>query len=232
MIENLYEKTSIMTGCFFKPYRELTLFKHVEEIKKLPNVLLKMLITHTPVHQKIFDSYDIVLYDRNNVVDDKRQFSYGAAESMLIRQGLIMSDYYNKEWMIKLGFDIIPEDIYKIFDWFDYTPKYKMVSMTHGNDGVGTLAFLINVKWGLKYLPEFRTVDKMFQGAEGTHLEFAIGKELINKNVFGDVYRIENGINAMFKQNVGCAEYCNDNWDWEYPQEENKKLLKKFKEES
>jgi len=226
-----YERTAIMTGCFFKPHRELTLFKHVEEIKKLPNTVLKMLITHTPIHHKIYDAYDIVLYDRNNVADEDRQFSYGAAESMLIKQGLMVANYYHKEWMIKLGFDLIPDEIERVFDWFEFTPKHKMVSMTHGRFGVGTLAFLVNVKWGLKNLPEFRTIDEMFQGKEGQHLEFAIGKHLVKRGVFEDVYRIENGINKMFKQIQGCPEYCNDNWDWAYPQEENKNLLKRFKGE-
>lgn len=225
------KNTAVMTGCFFKPHRELTLFNHTEMIKTLPNNILKILITHTPVHLKIFDTYDIILYDKNNVADEDRQFSYGAAESMLIRQGLLMADYYNKEWMFKLAFDVIPDEPIRMFDWFEYTDNYKMVSMEHGEYGVGTLAFLINVKWGLKYFPEFRTIDEMFGGVPGKHLEFAVGEHLLRQREFENVYRIEGGINKMFKQIEGCPEKCNDNWDWEQPVEENKSLLKRFKGE-
>jgi len=220
-----------MTGCFFKPHRELTLFRHLEKIKQLPNNLLKMLITHTPIHRNAFDYVDLVLYDKNNVADEERQFSYGAAESMLIRQGLIMADYYNKEWMFKLGFDVIPDDPYKIFDWLQFTDKYKMVSMTHGRLGVGTLAFLVNVKWGLKNIPEFRTIDDMWKGQNGKHLEHAIGEHLYNQGVFDDIYRFENGITDMFECWPKSPEQCNDNWDWEYPQEYHKNLLKRYKGE-
>ena len=222
---------AVMTGCFFKPHRELTLFHHVETIKKLPDSFLKMLITHTPIHSKIFDAYDIVFYDKNNVADEDKQFSYGAAESMLIKQGLMIADYYNIEWMFKLGFDVVPDNIENILDWFEYTDNYKMVSMEHGEYGVGTLAFLINVKWGLKYFPEFRTIDEMFGGVSGKHLEFAIGEHLLRQREFENVYRIEGGIDKMFKQTRQGVERCNDNWDWERPVEENKKLLKKFKGE-
>ena len=222
---------SFMTGCFFKPYRELTLFRHAEMVKTLPEVMLKMLITHTPIHPKIFDAYDMVLYDKNNVADEDRQFSYGAAESMLIRQGLMMADYYNKKWMFKLAFDVIPNEPERMFDWFEYTDNYKMVSMTHGEYGVGTLAFLINVKWGLKYFPEFRTIDEMFGNVPGKHLEFAVGEHLLRQREFENVYRIEGGIDKMFKQTLGGVERSNDNWDWEYPAEESKRLLKEFKGE-
>lgn len=202
---------SIMSGCYAPPHREVTLFKHAEIIHQLPDVFLKMLISHTPVHHNLSKYYDIILYDKNNVADPERQFSFGAAESMLIRQGLIMSNYYGIEWMFKLGFDCLPEDIFRIYDWIGKLDnKYMMVSMTHGDIGVGTLAFLMNVKWGLNYFPEFKTIDEMFDGQPGKHLEFAVGEHLQKNGQLDKVFKYENGVNTMFSQPMGVIDYRDD----------------------
>ena len=214
---------SIMSGCYAPPNREVTLFKHLSLINQLPEGFLKILVTHTPVHQNCFKYVDMVLYDNNNVVDE-RAFSFGAAESMLIRQGLILSKYYGIEWMFKLGFDCLPNNIKEVYEWLKHIEKYKMITTEHGGKGVGSLSFLVNVDWGLENLPEFRTVDEMFQGQDGKHLEVAYGEHIIKLGKWSDIYFYKN-INEMFKQSGNPIDYRDDCQG--VKQDEN--LLKSFK---
>lgn len=215
-----------MTGCWCPPNRQVTLFKHSELIKSLPDNFLKMLVTHSPVHQNIFKYYDIVLYDNNNVVDEKRQFSFGTAESMLIRQGLLLAKYYGMKLMYKFGFDLLPDDIFRIYDWLEHIEKgYKMVTHRHGNPGVGTFIFLVDVDWALKYLPEYRTVDEMFGGCENQHLEISYGKHIVKNGQMDKVY-FYNSSNKMFSQKIGNVEFYDDCQGCH--QDEN--LLAKYKE--
>jgi len=205
------EKTvGVMTGCFLHPNRDVTLFKHLQKIKSLPDWFLKILVTHSPLHKNVTKYVDMVLYDRNNVHNPDKQFSYGAAESMLMRQGLILCKYYNIEWMFKFAMDVLPDNIFKILDWIKHTDEgYKMVTFRHGNPGVGTLCFLVNVDWGLKYIPEFRTVEAMQQGTPGKHLEVAIGEQIKKSGQLDKVYYYDTP-NKMFDQRIGNVEYYDD----------------------
>lgn len=201
---------ALMTGCFAPRNRELTLFKHLDMISKLPDNFLKILVTHTAVHQNIFKYIDMLLYDKNNVVDSNRQFSFGCAESYLIRQGLLLSKFYNIKYIYKLGFDLLPDNIFEIYNWIKYIDDgYKMVTFKHGDLGVGTLCFLVNVEWGLENLPCFRTVDEIFNGTEGKHLEVAYGEKIIDNNNMDKVYFYDNP-NQMFNQKVGNIEFADD----------------------
>lgn len=201
---------AIMTGAFVPENRQVTLFKHLELIKQLPDNFLKMLISHTALHQNVQNYVDIYLYDKNNVVDPNRQFSFGCAESYLIRQGLLLAKFNNIKYMYKLGFDLLPNNIFTIYDWIKYIDNgYKMVTFKHGELGVGTLCFLVNVEWGLKNLPCFKTVDEMFNGTEGKHLEVAYGEKIIENNNMDKVYFYDNP-NKMFNQRIGNVDFNDD----------------------
>jgi hypothetical protein len=201
---------AIMTGAYVPYNREVTMFRHAELIAALPDNFLKMFISHTPVHKNISKYYDIVLYDSNNVVDEKRQFSFGCAESYLIHQGLLLADFYNLEWMYKLGFDVLPDDIFNIYNWLEHIDKgYKMVTCRHGDIGINTMCFLVNVKWGLRYLRRFDTIDDMFNGKENKHLEIAYGERIVKDGEQESVYYYETP-NKMFNQKIGCVEYSDD----------------------
>lgn len=217
---------AIMTGAFVPDNRQVTMFKHLELISQLPDNFLKMFITHTPVHENVQKYVDLYLYDKNNVADPERQFSFGAAESMLIRQGLLLSKYYNLKYMYKFGFDMLPDNIFAIYDWIEHIEKgYKMVTFGHGPLGVGTLCFLVEVDWGLKYIPEFQTIDEMFGGQEGKHLEVAIGEKLQKEGQLDKVYYYKSP-DQMFKQTIGNIEYHDD----AQGVKQNERLLTKFKE--
>jgi hypothetical protein len=216
---------AIMTGAFVPENRQVTLFKHLELIKQLPDNFLKVLISHTALHQNVQKYVDIYLYDKNNVIDSNRQFSFGCAESYLIRQGLILSKFYNIKYMYKLGFDVLPDNIFEIYNWIKYIDDgYKMVTFKHGESGVGTLCFLVNVEWGLENLPCFRTVDKMFNGIEGKHLEVAYGEKIIENNNMDKVYFYDNP-NKMFNQKIGNVDFNDDCQGVK----QDKKLLSKYK---
>lgn len=205
------EKTiAVMTGAWVPENRQVTMFKHLELIKKLPDNFLKMFITHTPVHHNVQKYVDIYLYDRNNEADPDRQFSFGCAESYLIRQGLMLSKFYNMKYMYKLGFDVLPDNIFKIYDWLKWVDEgYKMVTFRHGNPGIGTLCFLIDVDWGLKYLPHFETIDDMFGGQENCHLEVAYGEQIKKTNQLDKVYYYDTP-NKMFSQTIGNIDFYDD----------------------
>ena len=200
---------AILTGCFAPPNRELTLFKHLDMVSQLPKNFLKILATHTPVHKNVFRYVDVLIYDNNNVVDPKRQFSYGVAESMLIEQGLTLAKFYNIKWLYKLGFDVLPDDIFEIYSWSKHIDNYKMITFKHGDVGVGTLCFLVNVEWGLKNLFCFKTIDEMFNGNEGKHLEIAYGERIVKNNEMDKVFFYDTP-NQMFNQKIGNVDFHDD----------------------
>ena len=128
--------------------------------------------------------------------------------------------------MFKVGFDLLPDDIFRIYDLFEPLEKgYKMVTYRHGKPGVGTFIFLIEVEWGLKNLPEYRTVDDMFGGVENQHLEVSFGKNIVKNGEMDRVYFYDSP-NKMFSQRIGNVEYYDDCQG--VHQDEN--LLAKYKE--
>jgi hypothetical protein len=139
----------------------------VYKIKKLDKYLV-VVSSHLPVSTSIQEYADIVLYDKNNVVDE-RKYSHGVAECMLIDQGISALKYYEVETFHKLTYDCELNDVSIFEEWERNSYGRKFVGASWGGscgnpgNGIDGCCFYTDLNWFKSHFPLYKSIDTMFQ---------------------------------------------------------------------
>ena len=161
------------------PQKVELLEKILSSLSPLKEKYFLVVASHTPVSLSVQSVADIVIYDSNNVVDD-RKYSHGVAESMLIEQGIMLMKYYGIKAFHKITYDSELNDL-SIFDEWENKDKKFVGTMWNGTDiGIDICCFYADIAWFEKRIPFYRNIDEMF--AISNMLEICWGSKLSAKD--------------------------------------------------
>jgi FkbM family methyltransferase len=120
-----------------------------------------VLATHSAVPENIQEMCDLVIFESENIADQRR-FSHGVAETSLIRKSLNALREMGIEWTFKICYDTDLNDLSAIKGWVkDY--YYDFVSCKWGEKDVSTNSFFANVGFTLDTFSYFESIESMFQ---------------------------------------------------------------------
>lgn len=175
-----------------------------------------VLSTHSTVPEDIQELCDAVIYESENVAD-QRKYSHGVAETSLIRKSLNYLRDVGIEWAFKVCYDVEVSDSNKFMDWIqDY--RYDYVSCKWGDKIVSTNSFFCNVNFTLKNFSFFDSIDEMFK--RSNFIEDIWEKDIIEKNLVDRIYTYETKV-EMFGDNKIDTKFFNyDDIGFRYVDEE------------
>ena len=120
-----------------------------------------VLATHSAVPEKIQEMCDLVIFESENIAD-QRKFSHGVAETSLIRKSLNALKEMGIEWTFKICYDTDLNDLSALKGWIkDY--DYDFVSCKWGEKNVSTNSFFANVRFTLDTFSYFDSIEAMFE---------------------------------------------------------------------
>lgn len=178
-----------------------------------------VLATHSSVPQDIQEMCDLVIFESENIAD-QRKYSHGVAESSLIKRSLVALRNQGIEWTFKICYDTQIMDYKKFYDWVkDF--NYQFVSCKWGDKIVSTNSFFCNIDFALKNFTFFDSIEEFFK--RSFFLEDIWEQDIISKNLLDKTYAYPSK-DEMFGKNRMDVNFFNyDEVSFRY--EENEKTF-------
>jgi FkbM family methyltransferase len=181
---------------FFESSNEgLELLKKNLKILSKENYYL-VLATHSSVDKEIQELCDFYIYQKLNIVDD-RKYSHGVAESNLIELGLNHLREQNIEWTYKICYEIEINNI-KVFDEWIKNYEYGFVSCQWGDVSLATNSFFANINFLLNNITFYRDIESMFKVSNV--LEVCWEQDLFNRGLLHRIFTYPSK-EDFFKEN-------------------------------
>lgn len=167
------------------------------QLRPLKDVFI-VVSSHTPIEQRVMKLVDYAIYDKNNVVD-RRKYSHGVAESMLIEQGMLALKYYGIKSTFKLAYDCYLQDLSILKEWAWHSAMmvtcYWNINNVPGN--ISTLAFYTDVEWFLATFSFYKDIDEMFKTS--IFIEEVWYKDVLRQHKEGQIFFYPD-VETMFKE--------------------------------
>jgi FkbM family methyltransferase len=186
-----------------------TNYNNYESLKEmLKNLSFKdwfiVLATHSVVPEEIQEYCDLVIYESENLAD-QRKYSHGVAETSLIRKSLVALKDIGIEWTYKMCYDVEISDLSKFDEWVkDF--EYDFVSCKWGEKIVSTNSFFCNIDFALNNFSFFDSIEKMFE--KSFFIEDVWEMDIVNKKLTDRIFTYQTK-DEMFGKNKMDTNFFN-----------------------
>lgn len=198
-------KAILITAYCDTAEKESNLIQLIKSFKHLDDYLI-IVSSHYALSVSTQVITDICIFDSNNQID-KRMYSHGVAECMLIEQALGIIEAYGITDIYKFTFDCPINDTSILNKWKLQNKQF--VSALYDGWGISVLCFYSNIKFLKDNFHLFRNIDEMFDYAINNKLnhdkmvliEKIWENDIKINNIQHDVYLYES-IQKMLQPNI------------------------------
>lgn len=163
-------KTGFVITFYKSTPQSETLLNNLLDVMKKQDEYYIVLATHSTVSEETQNKCDYVIYEKFNYCLHDKPFSWGIAESSLIKKAFHHLLEVNIKNSFKVSYDIIVNDVSHFKTWIISDKKY--VSCQWGNIPFCTHSFYADVAFINFEYPQFSSYEEMLQ--YGSTLEEAV----------------------------------------------------------